>query len=55
MRYKDPSLDETKFFKTIERIEEISSKTKMKIRESELMMLFFWMHNISSLLVESRR
>ncbi len=55
MRYKDPSLDEAKFFKTIERIEEISSKPKMKIRESELMTLFFWMHNISSLLVESRR
>ncbi|RDE13141.1 MAG: hypothetical protein C4K47_06650 [Candidatus Thorarchaeota archaeon] len=55
MRYKDSSLDEARFYKTIDRIEEISSKPGMKIKESELMTLFFWMKNISSLLVETRR
>jgi hypothetical protein len=55
MRYKDSSLDEARFYKTIDRIEEISSKPGMKIRESELMTLFFWMKNITSLLVETRR
>jgi hypothetical protein len=55
MRYKDSSLDEAKFFKTIDRIEEISSKPEIKIKESELMTLFFWMNNVSSLLIETRR
>jgi hypothetical protein len=55
MRYKDSSLDEAGFYKTIDRIEEISSKLGMKIKESELMTLFFWMKNISSLLVETGR
>ncbi len=55
MRYKDSSLDEARFYKSIDRIEEISSKPGMKIKESELMTLFFWMKNISSVLVETRR
>lgn len=55
MRYKDPSMGEAGFYKMIDRIEEISSKPGMKIKESELMTLFFWMNNLSSLLVETRR
>ena len=55
MRYKDSSLDEARFFRTIDRIEEISSKPEIKIKETELMTLFFWMNNVSSLLIETRR
>ncbi len=54
MHAKDPSLKQSDFFRTIERIEEISSKSGMKIRENELMNLFFFMRDISAKLVESR-
>ncbi len=53
IRYKDPSIREADFYKTIQRIEEISSKPNMKIRESEMMKLFFWMKNIQDKLVET--
>ncbi len=53
IRYKDPSIREEEFYKTIQRIEEISSKPNMKIRESEMMKLFFWMKNIQDKLVET--
>lgn len=48
IRYKDPSLKEGDFFKTIARIEEISSSPDIKIKEDEMMNLFFWMRNIQS-------
>lgn len=53
VRYKDSSIKEADFFKTIQRIEEIASKPNMKIRESEMMKLFFWMKNIQDRLVET--
>jgi hypothetical protein len=53
-RYKDPSMREGEFFKKIKRIEEISSDSSMKIKESEMMELFFWMRNIQALLIESK-
>ena len=54
IRYKDPRLKETDFFKTISKIEEISSKPGMKIKEGEMMSLFFWMRNIQEKLVKTR-
>ncbi|MGQ4912664.1 MAG: hypothetical protein ACP6KW_10885, partial [Candidatus Thorarchaeota archaeon] len=53
MRYKDPSLKEAEFFRTIKRIEEISSNQHMKIKESEMMELFFFMRNIQSQLIDT--
>ncbi|MFW9931506.1 MAG: hypothetical protein ACFFDR_02535, partial [Candidatus Thorarchaeota archaeon] len=53
IRYKDPSIKEADFFKNLQRIEEISSKPNMKIREAEMMKLFFWMKNIQDKLVET--
>ncbi len=52
-RDKDPRLTEDKFFKTVRRIEEISAKPGMKIRESEMMSLFFWMRDIEKLLIKT--
>ncbi len=52
MQYKDSNLKESEFFETISRIEEISKKLGMKIKENELMELFFFMRNITSKLVE---
>jgi hypothetical protein len=54
MRYKDPKLKESEFFKILDRIDVISKKPGTKIRENELMELFFFMRNISSKLVEAR-
>ncbi|MFQ5833015.1 MAG: DUF4350 domain-containing protein [Candidatus Thorarchaeota archaeon] len=54
IRYKDSSLKEDDFFKTIARIEEISSKPDIKIKEAEMMNLFFWMRNIQSQLIEMK-
>ncbi len=52
-RHKDRRLTEDKFFKTVRRIEEISAKPGMKIRESEMMSLFFWMRDIEKLLIKT--
>ncbi len=52
-RDKDPRLTEDKFFKTVRRIEEISAKPGMKIKESEMMSLFFWMRDIEKLLIKT--
>ena len=54
LQYKDPTMKEDEFYKTISRIEEISSKPSMKIRESEMMKLFFWMTNIQDRLIETK-
>ena len=54
MRYKDPKLKEADFFATIDRIEEISADSNIKIKESEMMELFFFMRNIQSLLINVR-
>jgi hypothetical protein len=54
IQYKDPKIKEDAFFKTIERIEEVSSKPNMKIREGEMMKLFFWMKNLQDKLVEAK-
>jgi hypothetical protein len=54
MRYKDPKLREGEFLTTLQRIEEISASPNMKIKESEMMDLFFFMRNIQSLLIDTR-
>jgi len=54
MRYKDSKLKKIEFFATIDRIEEISSNSNIKIKESEMMELFFFMRNIQSLLIDIR-
>ncbi len=54
IQYKDPRVKEVNFFKTISRIEEISSRPNIKIRESEMMKLFFWMKNIQDKLIEAK-
>lgn len=55
MRYVDPKLREAEFFTMIDRIEEISANPTEKIKESEMMELFFFMRNIESLLIDTRR
>ncbi len=54
MRYKDSKLKKAEFFALIDRIEEISADSNMKIKESEMMELFFFMRNIQSLLIDIR-
>ncbi|MHA1287805.1 MAG: DUF4350 domain-containing protein [Candidatus Thorarchaeota archaeon] len=54
MKYKDSKIKETEFFEIINRIEEISADPNMKIKESEMMELFFFMRNIQSLLIDTR-
>jgi hypothetical protein len=54
MRYKDPKLKDADFYTIIDRIEEISADPHMKIKESEMMELFFFMRNIQSLLIDTR-
>ncbi len=54
VKYKDPSLKEGAFFKTIARIEEISSNPSMKVKEDEMMNLFFFIRNIQTLLIDTK-
>ncbi|MFW9793651.1 MAG: hypothetical protein ACFFEE_05085 [Candidatus Thorarchaeota archaeon] len=54
MRYKDPKLKEGEFFRMINRIEEISSDSNIKIKESEMMELFFFMRNIQSNMIDTK-
>jgi len=54
MQYKNPKLKQAEFFATIDRIEEISADPNMKIKEGEMMELFFFMRNIQSLLIDTR-
>ena len=55
MHYKDPKLKESEFFRTIARIEEVSSNPGIKIKENEMMDLFFFMRNIQSHMIDSRK
>ena len=55
MRYKDPKLKENEFFRAIARIEEISANPSIKIKESEMMELFFIMRNIQSHMIDTRK
>jgi hypothetical protein len=55
MHYKDPKLKENEFFKTIARIEEISANPSTKIKENEMMELFFFMRNIQSHMIDSTK
>ncbi len=55
MHYKVPKLKENEFFKTIARIEEISANPGIKIKENEMMELFFFMRNIQSHMIDSRK
>ncbi|MCK5388875.1 MAG: hypothetical protein KAJ36_00170 [Candidatus Thorarchaeota archaeon] len=54
MQYKDSKLKKAEFFAIIDRIEEISADSNIKIKESEMMELFFFMRNIQSLLIDIR-
>jgi len=53
MRYKDPKLKQEEFFRMIGRIEEISANPHIKIKESDMMELFFFMRNIQSHMVDT--
>ncbi|MFW9974353.1 MAG: hypothetical protein ACFFDQ_03655 [Candidatus Thorarchaeota archaeon] len=55
MRYKDPKLKETEFFRTIARIEEISEDPNIKIKENEMMELFFFIRNIQSHIIDTKK
>jgi hypothetical protein len=55
MRDKDPKLKESEFFRVIARIEEISANPNIKIKESEMMELFFFMRNIQSHMIDTRK
>jgi hypothetical protein len=54
MKYKDHKLKQDEFFAIINRIEEISADPNIKIKESEMMELFFFMRNIQSLLIDTK-
>ncbi len=51
----DIKIKRVEFFNIIQRIEEISDNPNEKIKESEMMELFFFMRNIESLLVNTRK
>jgi hypothetical protein len=53
IRVKDPGRKEDDFYKTISRINEVSSRPGIKIKENEMMRLFFWMKDIQDKLIES--
>jgi hypothetical protein len=53
MRYKDSKLKQDEFFRMIRRIEEISANPNIKIKENEMMELFFFMRNIQSHMVDT--
>ena len=55
MHYKDPKLKESDFFRAISRIEEISANPNIKIKENEMMELFFFMRNIQSHMIDTRK
>ncbi|TXT56484.1 MAG: hypothetical protein BAJATHORv1_20073 [Candidatus Thorarchaeota archaeon] len=55
MKHKDTKLEKEKFLKTFDRIEEISSNPGKRLRESEMMDLFFFIRNITSQLVDTKR
>ncbi len=54
MKDRDPALKRSDFFKTISRIEKISANPSMKIRENEMMDLFFFMRNIQNKLIDTK-
>ena len=55
MQYKDRNLKESEFFKTIARIEEISADPTIQIKENEMMELFFFMRNIQSHMIDTKK
>ncbi|MFX1604826.1 MAG: hypothetical protein ACFFDD_02860 [Promethearchaeota archaeon] len=55
MQYKDPKLKESEFFRAIARIEEISANPNIWIKENEMMELFFFMRNIQSHMIDTRK
>jgi hypothetical protein len=55
MHYKDPKLKENEFFRIIARIEEISANPNIKIKENEMMELFFFMRNIQSHMIDTKK
>jgi hypothetical protein len=54
LRYKDPSISLENFTKIIARLEEISSNPGMKVKETEMMSLFFIIRDIQTKLIETK-
>ncbi|MHA1938657.1 MAG: hypothetical protein ACW97O_10655, partial [Candidatus Thorarchaeota archaeon] len=54
LRYKDPSISLENFTKIITRIEEIASNPGMKVKENEMMSLFFIIRDIQTKLIETK-
>jgi hypothetical protein len=54
MRYKDPSINQDNFNRIIARIEEIASNPGIKVKENEMMSLFFIIRDIQTKLVDSK-
>ncbi|MFW9845608.1 MAG: hypothetical protein ACFFD6_02585, partial [Candidatus Thorarchaeota archaeon] len=53
LQNKDSSISEGNFFKIIARLEEISSNPGMKVKEQEMMNLFFILRDIQTKLVDT--
>jgi hypothetical protein len=54
LQYKDPSISLANFSKIIARLEEIASNPGMKVKENEMMSLFFIIRDIQSKLIETK-
>ena len=54
LRYKDPSLSLDNFNKIFARMEEIASNPGMKVKENEMMSLFFILRDIQTKLVDTK-
>ncbi|MBD3406021.1 MAG: hypothetical protein GF411_07855 [Candidatus Lokiarchaeota archaeon] len=54
IKHIDSKMKKQEFFKTFERIDEIASDPGKKIRESEMMDLFFFLRTITSQLIDSK-
>jgi hypothetical protein len=53
LRAKDTKAKEQDFFSNMVRVEELSANPTKKIKESEMMSLFFFIMNIQSILIET--
>jgi len=55
VRSADPKSQESEFFNNISRIEAISANPNEKLKEIEMMELFFFMRNIESLIIDTKK
>lgn len=54
LRYKEPGVSLENFKKTFARIEEIASDPGIKVKESEMMSLFFILRDIQTKLIDTK-